>query len=134
MENTMKYAVLLLTATLMASSANAQQGADVPRAKNLFALKCAACHSVACNRQGPKLEGLIGRQAGSVADFKNYTVELKASGIVWSEKTLDEYINDPGKVVPGTSMSATGRIESAADRRDIIAHVRRQDRSSDLCI
>jgi cytochrome c len=83
---------------------------------------------------GPKLEGLMGRRAGDVVDFKNYTAELKNSGIVWTEKTLDEYINDPGKVVPGTSMVAAGRVDRAAERRDIIAHVRRQDRSIDPCL
>ena len=88
---------------------------------------------MACNRIGPRLDGVIGRRAGSVADFATYTVGLKDSGIVWSERTLDAYIRDPAAMVPGTSMNAAGRIESAADRRDIVMHVKRQDRSIDLC-
>lgn len=83
--------------------------------------------------QWTKLEGVIGRVAGT-SDFKNYTVELKASAVVWTEQRLDAYIADPATVVPGTSMSAAGRVESAAERRAIVAHLKRQDRSIDLCL
>jgi cytochrome c len=129
----MKHPVLLAFCFVVAN-VHAQGKADLLRSQNLFRAKCAACHSVACNRTGPKLEGLIGRRAGSVADFKYYTPELKNSGIVWSEEVIDKFINDPGKMVPGTSMAGIGRIESANERRDIIAHIRRQDRSIDLCL
>jgi cytochrome c2 len=58
-------------------------GAQTPNAllngKNLFRAKCAAGHSVACNRQGPKLEGLFGRRRPGVSDFKDYTAQLQAS-------------------------------------------------------
>ena len=124
----------LLIFCVMTTSALAQSKADVLRSQQVFRAKCAACHSVACNRNGPKLEGLIGRQAGGVPDYKLYTAELKASKIVWSEPTLDEYLKDPGKMVPGTSMVAAGRVESAKERKDIIAHIRREDRSIDLCL
>lgn len=106
---------------------------DVSRAENLFRAKCAQCHSIACNRLGPKLEGVFGRRAGSVVDYKNYTEELKNSGIVWSDDTLDAFIRDPGKLVPGTSMTGAGQIEGAKDRRDIVRHIRRQDKRIDLC-
>ena len=101
--------------------------------KNLFRAKCVACHSVACNRQGPKLEGLFGRRAASVPDFKDYTAQLRASEIVWTEETLDSFLRDPDKLVPGTLMSVIGRIDSAKDRKDLIAYLRREDRSFDLC-
>jgi cytochrome c len=119
---------------LVAANVHAQRAADAVRSEALFRTKCAACHSVACNRNGPKLEGLIGRQAGGVADYKNYTPELKGSKIVWTEQALDEYIADPAKMVPGTSMAAAGRVVNAAERRDIVAHIRRQDRRLDLCL
>jgi cytochrome c len=129
----MKQAIILAFCVL-AADVHAQSKAEVVRSQAVFRAKCAACHSVACNRNGPKLEELLGRQAGSVADFKHYTAELKASSIVWSEQALDEYIKDPGKMVPGTSMVSAGRIQSASERRDIVAHIRRQDRSIDLCL
>lgn len=129
----MKRAILLALG-LVAAAVHAQTDADLQRSQALFRAKCAACHSVACNRHGPKLEGLIGRRAGTVADYPHYTDELKASGIVWTEQAIDDYIGDPGKRVPGSSMVAAGRVESASERRDILAHLRRQDRSIDLCL
>ena len=128
----MKLAILLAFSCLV-PNVHAQGKTDLLRSQNVFRAKCAACHSVACNRRGPKLEGLMGRPAGSVVDFMNYSLELKDSRIVWSEQAVDEFIKDPGKMVPGTSM-AGWRIEGAQDRRDIIAHIRRQDKSIDLCL
>ena len=79
------------------------------------------------------MEGLFGRSAGSVADFQQYTAELKASGIVWTDETLDAYLRDPDKLVPGTTMAAWGRVDNADDRKALIAYMRREDRSAELC-
>ena len=123
-----------LAVTLVSISvAIAQTPAQVQRGHKLFRESCGACHSVACNRLGPKLEGLFGRKAGSVADFKGYSPELQASGIIWTDETLDVFLRDPVKMVPGTSMSYVGRIEKANERKDLIAYMRREDRSFDLC-
>lgn len=124
---------LLLAFSCLVPNVYAQGKTDLLRSQDVFRAKCAACHSVTCNRRGPKLEGLMGRPAGSVADFKNYSPELKDSRIVWSEQAVDEFIKAPAKMVPGTSM-AGWRIDSAKDRRDIVAHIRRQDKSIDLCL
>ena len=81
----------------------------------------------------PKLEGLFGRPAGSISDFQQYTPELKTSGIVWTDETLDAYLSDPNKLVPGTTMAAFGRVADAKDRKELIAYMRREDRSFELC-
>ena len=83
--------------------------------------------------QGPKLEGLFGRSAGGVADFQQYTAELKASGIVWTDETVDAYLRDPNKLVPSTTMAAWGRVDNADDRKALIAYMRREDRSAEFC-
>jgi cytochrome c len=124
---------IFAVAALLSNIGNAQSSDALERGNALFRVKCGACHSVTCNRQGPKLEGLFGRRAGSVADFKQYTAELKASGIVWTDETLDAYLRDPGKLVPGTSMDTWGRVENANDRKTLIDHMRREDRSVELC-
>jgi cytochrome c len=41
------------------------------------------------NGVGPNLNGVFGRQAGSVSGF-NYSPAMKASGLKWDDKTLNE--------------------------------------------
>jgi len=131
---TFRHALLLALASCATPlHVHAGSAGDALRAEGLFRARCASCHSMACNRLGPKLEGLIGRRAGELPDYTLYTAELRASGVVWSEPALDEYLRDPGRMVPGTSMTAAGTVDSASDRRDLIAHIRRQDRRIDLC-
>jgi cytochrome c2 len=105
----------------------------LPRGEVEFRAYCIGCHSIGCNRGGPKLQDIFNRRAGAVPDFKFYSDGLRNSGIVWSEETLDAFLQDPGKLVPGTGMTAIGRVGSANDRKAILAYLRRQDRSIDLC-
>jgi cytochrome c len=121
-------------ATSLPIGAVAQARPDTQRAENLFRAKCAACHSVGCNRTGPKLEGVFGRKAGTVQDYGGYSTALRESGLVWNEGTLDEFLRDGAKLVPGNSMS--GGLAPIADPRErklLIEHLRRQDRRIDLC-
>ncbi|MGN6516321.1 MAG: c-type cytochrome, partial [Rhizomicrobium sp.] len=75
------------------------------------------------NRIGPKHRGVFGRKAGSVADF-NYTAALKKSGIVWNEKTLDQWLQGPTKMVPGTAMGF--QLRDPQERADVIAYLKQQ--------
>jgi cytochrome c len=125
----------LAVATVLAIvsiAANAAQGDGMSRGERLFRAHCFGCHSIACNRSGPKLQGVLGRRAGSLADFGAYSESLKRSGIVWSEQTLDQFLHDPGALVPGTWMSIVN-IRDPSDRREIVDYVKRQDTSIDLC-
>ena len=81
--------------------------------------RCAACHSLEYDRTGPRHCGLIGRRAGSVPGF-DYSPAMRASGLVWDEKTLDRFLAAPTQVVPGTSMGYAG-ISNPAERADLIA-------------
>ena len=78
------------------------------------------------------LGGLFGRKAGSVADYDGYSPELRDSGIVWSEDTLDSFLADPGKVVEST-MAFDGKIEDPDLRRKTIAFLKTEDPSVNLC-
>ena len=106
---------------------------EISRGEVAFRAHCIGCHSIACNRGGPKLQDILGRRAGSVADFKRYTRALQESGIVWSEDSLDAFLRDPGKLVPGTAMAYVVRVQDSDDRSEIIKYLRRQDRTIDLC-
>src|SRR5687768_2861223 len=89
------------------------------RGEVAFRAHCIGCHSIGCNRSGPKLQDIFGRKAGSIVDFK-YMPGPKGSGIVWSEESLDALLRDPGRLVPGTVMASVVRVESADDRREIL--------------
>jgi cytochrome c len=84
--------------------------------------RCLACHALGYDRVGPRHCGLIGRRAGGVPGFV-YTDAMKKSKLVWDEKTLDRFLANPMKVVPGTAMTYEG-VTDAKDRADLIAYLR----------
>ena len=68
---------------------------------------------------GPSLAGIIGRKAGSEPNY-NYSPAMKKADIVWNAQSLDQYLDDPAKVVPGNKMPFPG-LKTDHDRADIIA-------------
>lgn len=69
--------------------------------------KCKACHAIVADdgteiqkggKTGPNLYGVIGRQIGSLPDFKygDDIVAAGADGTVWDEAMLAAYVADPG--------------------------------------
>jgi cytochrome c len=105
---------LVAVASTARASAQPQSGAD------LFENRCAGCHVPTGGGQGPSLTGVIGRKAGSVPGF-DYSAALKASTIVWTSETLDPFLADPGKDVPGTAMPV--HISNDAQRAAIIGYL-----------
>ncbi|ETO26080.1 hypothetical protein RFI_11058 [Reticulomyxa filosa] len=101
------------------------------------------------NGQGPNLWGIVNRKAGSVANFQ-YTAANKNSGLIcskflsfhvyvhgpenvsnffpqkkiigftWDKKTLNTYLTNPKKMIPGTKMVFAG-LKTKEERRDLIA-------------
>src|SRR5882724_4501815 len=78
---------------------------DPARGKRVFGT-CAACHSLEPDRNmtGPSLAELWNRKAGSLSSFTRYSPALKSAGVVWDDKTLDEWIRDPQHFIPGNQM------------------------------
>lgn len=95
---------------------------DPVRGQRVFAI-CGECHSLAAgtNKYGPSLHGLIGRRAGSVADF-DYSDAMAQAGLTWDDATLDKYLADPQAVVPGNRMPFDG-LPDAHDRAALIAYL-----------
>jgi nitrite reductase (NO-forming) len=83
--------------------------------------KCQACHSLEPGKNilGPALSGIVGRKVGSEPSY-NYSPAMKQANVVWDAATLDAYLADPEKVVPGNKMPFPG-LKTSQDRKDVIA-------------
>lgn len=86
--------------------------------------QCAACHSVekGMHGVGPSLAGVFGTKAGDIPGYV-FSDAMKGSGLVWDEKTLDTYLTNPMKVVPGTRMTYAG-LSDPADRKAVIDYLK----------
>ncbi|MGH7702923.1 MAG: c-type cytochrome [Gemmatimonadales bacterium] len=102
--------------------------ADSARGQPVFQ-RCVACHSVVAGEDklpGPTLRGVIGRRAGVLPGFRfsPALIDAGARGLVWTRETLDTYLADPERLVPGTEMGPPGQRE-ANDRRDVTDYLER---------
>ena len=96
------------------ASTNATEGAKVFK-------KCAACHSIAeggKNKIGPALWGVLGRQAGSLPDYK-YSKAMAAHGKKLSFEEMNGFLIKPKDWIKGTKMSYAG-LKSEKERAAVI--------------
>ena len=103
---------------LLVTATGALAGGDAVRGKALYEFQCTACHSIDFNGVGPAHRGVYGRKAGDRADYA-FSPALKESNTVWAENTLDRWLANSEKFIPGQKMGLP--VPSAKDRADIIA-------------
>ncbi len=110
MRVTMRAVVIgVLVATALMGTASAQMAvpdAAAPDGAKLFKNQCATCHTIHASdpkRQGPTLEGVYGRKAGSVADY-HYSAGFAKADWTWDEAHLDPWLANPQAVIPGAIM------------------------------
>lgn len=106
----MKFATLSLAVALAGCGSG---GGDASSANALA--RCAACHSFekdGARRTGPNLHGIVGTVAGAHAGYTSSTA-MKSSGIVWSAETLDAFLAQPSKMIPGNRMAFSGETDPA---------------------
>ncbi|MFJ2320538.1 c-type cytochrome [Pseudomonas sp. NPDC087817] len=105
MKNTASLSLaLILTAGLLSTTAHA--AGDPEAGAKIFPRLCGGCHQVGESARpgfGPQLNGIIGRPAGTSANYV-YSDAMKNSGVTWDRETLKAYLKDPKGVVPGTRM------------------------------
>jgi cytochrome c len=114
-------AAVLVAATTLTPVAVAQDAAE---GQKVFRRQCFICHTVdkgGPNKQGPNLFGVVGRKTGSVEGF-HYSEANKKADITWTPETLDPYLANPRKVIPGTIMPFAG-LPKAEDRKNLIAYL-----------
>jgi cytochrome c len=110
-------ALLVLAIPLADAAGDAKRGGKVFQA-------CVACHSVEPNEHmtGPSLAHIWKRKAASVEGFQRYSEALKHAKLTWDEATLEKWLADPQKLVPGTSMTFPG-LKDRKDREDVVAYL-----------
>ena len=119
------------TAASPASSAPEPQVAVEPTAamgEQIFK-RCVACHTIdkgGANGIGPNLHGIVGRPLASHAGF-NYSSAMKAKGGAWDNATLDAYLKQPMKAIPGTRMAFAG-VPDELDRRALVLYLDEQSK------
>lgn len=122
--------VLGLWAAAFIPAANAQQvltrdklsKADYVVGRRAFQMRCSACHTLTeggSDLTGPNLWGVTGSKAGSRGSF-SYSPALTAADIRWSADRLDQFLADPLKDIPGTSMAIPEGVPNP-DRLALIA-------------
>ena len=93
--------------------------------------RCSGCHTFAYHRTGPKHCGLLGRRAGSATGFE-YSKAMKGSGIIWTKKSLDQFLKAPLEFMSGTSMGYSG-MDSDIERTQLIAFLTTLTENNPLC-
>jgi cytochrome c len=122
---------LLMLSGLAGSAIAADDATLLRRGEEVYA-RCAGCHAIEQHRTGPAHCGVFGRKAATAPGFDHYSTALKASGIVWDDKSLVRFLADPMTVVPGTTMTYMG-VTDANDRKALLAWLRNATRPGQAC-
>ena len=137
-EDTVKLKLTLIA--LLATAAPAFAAGDAAKGEAVFK-QCQTCHIVAdadgnvlagkAAKTGPNLYGVVGRVAGTYADFKygDDMIAAGAGGLVWDEATLTEYVQNPSDFLKKTldDKGAKGKmqfqVKDAAKAADVVAYI-----------
>jgi len=114
---------LIVAVVLIAVSSVSGMAQDAQKGKTVFNV-CLVCHAIgpgAQNKIGPELNGLDGRNAGTVPNF-DYSDANKNSGIVWNEETFEDYIRNPAAKIPDTKMTFAG-VKNEQQVKDLWAYI-----------
>jgi len=119
--------LLIIVFLGVAGVSHAEVGGDAENGAMLFR-QCSGCHQVgegATDRIGPHLNNIFDRPAGAAEDFRYSSGFQRAAngGLVWTFETLDDFIENPRRLVSNTRMSFRGLSEQK-DRDDLLAYLR----------
>ena len=130
-----KSAYQIESVTTVASTVSAETSLEVGNIMAIFAStsaaegakvfkQCLACHSIAeggKNKIGPALWGVLGRQAGSLPDYK-YSKAMATYGKKWSFEEMNGFLLKPKDWIKGTKMSYSG-LKKEKDRAAVILYM-----------
>ena len=125
----------LVTAAMFFCVSGAHAAGDAANGATIFQ-QCGACHSAEKGKNivGPSLYGVIGRPAGSIADFSYSPAmqEAAAKGLVWSAENVTAYLQNPRKFLddfagdPGARNKMTFSLTDPKERDDVVAFLQSQ--------
>lgn len=113
--------IFLALPLLISLSGAAHAAGNAVRGETLYQSRCVACHSIEYNGVGPAHKGVFNRKVGTQTGY-TYSPALQASTVVWNETTLDKWLTNPEKFIPGQKMGFM--VPSAQDRADLIAYLK----------
>jgi cytochrome c len=118
----MKTASIVMAALAGALIAAPAHAGDAAAGARVFKAQCSVCHATTAGAPagvGPRLNGVVGRKAGSAAGFA-YSPAMKGSGLVWSTAELKRYLADPARAVKGNRMPYAG-LKNPGQLDDVVA-------------
>ena len=122
----MKKALLIAMAAAFTIAVSGQALAGDPVKGKKVANKCKSCHDFTDkkkNKVGPYMWAIVGKPAGQVPGYKFSKAHMKkAADIVWDAATMDKYLENPRKMIPGNKMAFAG-LKKAEDRANLIAYM-----------
>jgi cytochrome c2 len=112
---------------LMFMTGTAFADGDVASGEKLFQ-RCVVCHLATdlSHRNGPTLHAVVGRAVASVEGFV-YSDAMKAfgaTGAIWDQTTLGEFLKNPTEFVRDTKMSGVPPLRRDTERADLIAFLK----------
>ena len=96
---------------------------SVVHGKKIFSA-CKSYHSIkkgGGNKIGPALWGVLGRQIGSINDYK-YSKAFAEFGGEWNLKNMNSFLIKPKDYIKGTKMSYAG-LKKEKDRASVILYL-----------
>jgi cytochrome c len=123
--------VALLVVAMAAGIAPCRAASGDPERGAQIYQRCLACHSLEHNRSGPRHCGLFGRRAGTLPGYA-YSQAMKKYGVIWNEESLNTYLENPLKIVPGTKMAYAG-VKDPQERADLIAYLKKATQDPKIC-
>lgn len=104
------------------------ESADPTKGGKEFLERCAACHSIGTTVRGgeigPDLDGIYGSRMGRKVDF-DYSPNMKDAPFTWNFSTLNRFLANPSRFVPGTRM-VSPPVTNAEVRENIIGFLKQQ--------
>jgi len=97
-------------AAMLSTQVAAQMALPPPKpvdGATLFKQQCGVCHTTDASepmRQGPPLNKVVGRHAGTVQGFR-YSPGFAKAEFTWDDAKLDSWLTNPQEMIPGAVMA-----------------------------